>query len=96
MDNEVYRTAIVVDSNRVNHYSDVIDSMVQAEVARCQEKEKFLPTPDQQAFYKKELIRAMVIRRQIDAASKIKISNNRILNETHSVPTRNGKQRKSI
>ena len=93
MSNEVYPTAIVVDHNRVQHYDEVIDQMVQSEIYRCRTKEQFTPTPSQIQFFRKELVRHIVIRRKIEFAQTIKITKSNVLNETHSLHPRDGKQR---
>jgi len=67
------RTAFTVSSERINHYSDFIDYLVKAEVARCQQEEKFTPTKDQIEFFKKEATRYATIRRDMDTAQKLRI-----------------------
>lgn len=76
MENKVVPTAFVVTSARVNHYSDVIDSMVKSEIYRCQTQDKFTPTAEQIKFYEKELIRHITIRRNLEFANTIKIKKN--------------------
>jgi len=83
-ENKPVRMAFAVTHQRVEHYDDVIAYMVSNEINRCKSKEGFTPTPDQIAFYKKELIRTMVIRRDIDGSNKLKIGKSNILNETHN------------
>lgn len=65
-----------VTSDRVNHYGEVIASMVASEIRRCQTQDNFTPSKEQVQFYEKELIRHMTIRRNIDFASTIKIKKN--------------------
>lgn len=76
MENKVVPTAFVVTSDRVNHYNDVISSMVKSEIYRCQTQDHFTPTAQQIKFYEKELIRHMTIGRNIDFAATIKIKKN--------------------
>ena len=83
-ENKPVRMAFAVTHQRVEHYDDVIEYMVSNEINRCKSKEGFTPNPDQIAFYKKELIRAMVIRRDIDCGNKLKIGKSTILNETNN------------
>jgi hypothetical protein len=83
-ENKPVRVAFVVTHQRVEHYDDVIEYMVRNEINRCKSKEGFTPNPDQIAFYKKELIRLMVIRREIDKANLLKIGKSNILNETNN------------
>lgn len=74
-------------SARVNHYSDVIDYLVNTELARCAE-ENFVPTADQIRFYKKELARMVTIRSNIENAQQLRIQKSGILNETDCIHTR--------
>jgi hypothetical protein len=71
--------AFTVDSNRVHHYSDIIDYMAKTEVRRCQTEENFTPTEKQVEFLKKELIRHAVIRRDVVSAQQIRINKSNIL-----------------
>jgi hypothetical protein len=82
------RVAFVVTQKRVEHYDDVVEYMIRAEVARCQEQDKFTPTPAQVQFLRKELIRYMVIRRDLATAQKLRIRKGSILNEEHRLDSR--------
>lgn len=82
-ENKPIRMAFDVSHQRIQHYDDVIDYMSKNEINRCKSKEGFIPNNDQIAFYKKELIRALVINRNFDKANLVKIQKSNILNETH-------------
>lgn len=88
-ENKPVRMAFSVTHQRVQHY-DVIKYMVDAEVARCKQEENFTPSQDQIRFFSKELVRYVVIRRDLDGAGKIRIKQSNLLNEntTHSIHTR--------
>jgi hypothetical protein len=73
--------AFSVTHGRVQHYSDVVEHIVNTEVARCH-TEGFRPTKQQVDFLRKEIIRYAVIRREIEAAQKIRIKRSNLLNET--------------
>lgn len=74
--------AFVVNSARVEHYSDVVESMVNAEVARCK-ADGFTPTTKQIDFLRKEIIRYAVIRRDVLTAQTIKIPKSSTLHEAN-------------
>lgn len=78
-----------VSQGRVEHYSDVVDHMVNNEILRCKGEGKN-PTQAQVDFFRKEIIRHVVIRRDIDGATKLRMkTGNNILNETnHRLPAR--------
>lgn len=76
------RVAFVVTQKRVEHYDDIVEYMVRAEVTRCKEQDKFTPTAQQIQFLRKELIRYMVIRRDIETAQKLRINRSNFLVET--------------
>lgn len=66
------QVAFVVNSARVNHYSDVVEHLVGTELARCK-AEGFTPTTRQIDFLRKEIIRYAVIRRDVLKAQTLKI-----------------------
>lgn len=72
------RTAFAVTSGRVQHYSDVIEYMIADEIARCK-TEGHIPSPQQIAFLRKELIRYIVIRRDLITAQKLRIRKTSLL-----------------
>lgn len=78
------RMAFSVTHQRVSHYNDVVEYMVAAEIDRCKSEEKFIPSPSQIAFLRKELVRYAVIRHDIATAQTIRIRKSEILNETPS------------
>ena len=79
--NKPARTAFVVTSARVEHYNDIVEHLIRNEIIRCKDVDKFTPTPEQIAFFRKELVRYMVIRRDIETAQKIHIRKGTILCE---------------
>lgn len=81
---EIVRTAFVVDSDRINHYSDVIDYMCRDVINKFQQKYNHQPTSDQIAHLHKELTRLVIIRRDLVAAGKLTIPEHNILNETNN------------
>jgi len=81
---EIVRTAFVVDSDRINHYSDVIDYMCRDAINKFQQKYNRQPTSDQIAHLHKELTRLVIIRRDLITAGKLTIPEHNILNETNS------------
>lgn len=83
-ENKPVRVAFNVTNQRVEHYVDVIDYMVKAEINRCKSQEQFTPSDSQIAFLKKELVRALVIRRDVDGANKLRIQKRNILNEANN------------
>ena len=72
-ENQPVRMHSVTTSSRVEYYGDIISYLVRNEINRCKSKEDFDPSPDQIAFFEKELIRLIVIRRDIDAGNNLKI-----------------------
>jgi len=78
-ENKPVRMFVNLTSERVNHYNDVIEFMVQTEVSRCRTEDKFEPTQSQIQFLRKELLRHVTIRRNIEFAQKIKIPKSRVL-----------------
>lgn len=72
--------AFTVTSDRVGHYGDVVEHMVNIEVARCK-AEGFTPTKKQIDFLRKEVIRYAVIRRDVLTAQTIKIPKSNNLHE---------------
>lgn len=81
-ENKPVRTHSVVTQARVQHYDDVVEYMLRAEVQRFAAEHKRQPTPAQIEFLRKELVRYCVIRRDLDTAQKLKINPSNILNET--------------
>jgi hypothetical protein len=78
------RTAFVVTSHRVDHYSDFIEYLVKAEVARCKEQDKFTPTQSQIDFFRKEAVRYATIRRDMETAQKLRIKkDNKLFESQH-------------
>lgn len=73
--------AFMVTQGRVEHYADVVDHLVNTEIARCKEK-GFTPTAKQIAFFRKEVVRYAVIRRDVMTATKLTINPSSILNES--------------
>lgn len=71
--NKKVRTIAVIDSARVDHYSDFIEYLARTEVSRCIEQDKFHPTAAQIEFFKKEATRYAIIRRDLDTAQKLRI-----------------------
>lgn len=81
--------AFTVSQGRVEHYADVVEHMVNTEVARCKAK-GFNPSQQQIDFLRKEVIRYAVIRRDVVGATKLQIrEGSNILNEANNrIPAR--------
>jgi hypothetical protein len=84
MDNQIVKTAFVVDSDRINHYSDVIDFMTRDAVNKFIQKYDKQPAPCQVAHLSKELTRLVIIRRDLITAGKLTIPEHNILNEANN------------
>ena len=69
----------VVTSDRVNYHQDTVDYLVNKEVNRCKAEDDFTPTPSQVDFLRRELIRHVIIRRDIMKAQKIRLSKQTVL-----------------
>ena len=82
------RTVFSVDHGRVQHYDDVIDMMTRTAVEKFVVKHNRKPSPESLNFYKKELVRLMVIQRNVTKAQEIEINESTILNEAHHLPSR--------
>lgn len=78
----VPRLAFKIDSARVNHYDDVVEYMAKAAVDRYVAKHKKNPTPQQVVFLKKELMRYIVVRRDLITAQRLEVSESNILLES--------------
>ena len=63
-----------VTHGRVQHYSDVVEHMVANAVQKYIETSKQNPSKEQVDFIRKEIVRYAVIRKDIEGAQKIKIS----------------------
>lgn len=72
------RIAFNVTSARVQHYSDVVEYLTRAAVAQCH-ADGWSPTPAEVDFFKKEVIRHAVIRRDLDTANKLQIKKQEVL-----------------
>jgi hypothetical protein len=81
---EKIKTAFVVDSERINHYSDVINYMTRDAINKYVQKYNRQPTSDQISHLSKELTRLIVIRKDLISAGKLTIPEHNILNETHN------------
>lgn len=82
-ENKPVRMAFSVTSARVQHYDDIVDYMLIAEINRFKQEHGFNPSPEQIQFFKKELVRYAVIRHDVETAQKLKMQKTRILNEHH-------------
>ena len=82
------RTAFSVTQGRVQHYDDVIDMMTRDAVQKFVTKHKRNPTQEAVAFYKKELVRLIIIQRDLNTAQTVEINGSTILNEAHHLPSR--------
>ena len=78
MENKPIPIAFNVTHQRVDHYTDVIEALVRIELSRCQQ-EKFTPTRSQIEFFRKELARYIIIRRDLDTANSLRISKSSII-----------------
>jgi len=85
MENEKVPIAFSVTSARVNHYSDVVEFMATTEINRFTAENGRRPSKEQVDFLKKELVRYLVIRKDVDTAQKIRIPKSRLLNEESSL-----------
>jgi hypothetical protein len=85
---KVPELAFNVSNQRVQHYADVVEYLVNNEIARCQAA-GFSPTKKQVDFLRKEIVRYAVIRRDVETAQSLKIKQSSILNEAdHRISTR--------
>lgn len=84
-ENKPVRMAFSVTHGRVQYYDDIIQYMIDAEVSRFKDTYKRMPTQEQIAFFKKELIRYAVIRHDLQTAQKLQIPPHNILNEQREV-----------
>lgn len=75
------RIAFTVTSGRVQHYNDVVEHMLQQQVSKYVQQHKKNPSKQQVDFLRKELVRYMVIRKDLDTASKLQLSASDILLE---------------
>ena len=73
------RLAFSVTSGRVGHYADVVEQMVQQQIAKCQE-EGWNPSKVEIDFYRKEVIRYAIVRHDLDTATKLKMQKRQTLN----------------
>jgi hypothetical protein len=80
-DNQPIPIAFSVTSARVNHYSDVVEYMAAQEINRFKSEHGRAPLQSQIDFLKKELVRYVVIRRDIDTAQSLRIKPSNLLNE---------------
>lgn len=85
-ENKPVRMAFSVTSARVQHYDDVIEYMANQEIDRFKKETGKIPSIEQITFLKKELVRYVVIRRDLNTAQNIKIKS-RVLNEESSLPS---------
>jgi hypothetical protein len=69
---KVIKTFSSVSHQRIQHYDDIINSMVLSELEKCKAK-KFIPSDEQIKQFKNELIRHIIINKNIDAAAKLHI-----------------------
>ena len=81
---EIIRTAFVVDGDRIEHYSGVVNYMVRDAINKYQQKYNRQPTSDQIAHLSKELTRLIIIRRDLISAGKLTIPEHNILNEANN------------
>lgn len=72
------RIAFNVTSARVQHYDDVVEYLTQSAIAQCQ-SDGWQPSQREVEFFKREVIRYAVIRRDLDTASKLKIKKQEVL-----------------
>jgi len=79
--------AFSVTSNRVNHYSDIVEYLASCQINNYRMKHNRMPSKEQIDFLKKEIIRYAVIRRDLETAQKIKIQESRLLNEENCLHT---------
>ena len=74
------RIAFNLTNARVQHYTDVVEYLVQTAIRKCQE-DGWTPNQSEIQFFRKQVIRLAVIRRDIDAATKLTLKRQAILNE---------------
>ena len=86
-ENRPVRMHVDVTQARVQHYADVVEYAANAAIDRFRAKYKREPSPSQIAFLKKELVRYMVIRRDLITANNIEINPTDILNEKSNLST---------
>ena len=74
------RIAFNLTNARVQHYSDVVEYLVQAALRKCQE-EGWTPSQSEIQFFRKQVIRYAVIRQDVDAATRLTLKRQTLLNE---------------
>lgn len=67
------RTFTVVTQQRIEYYADVIDSMIADKLYRYAEKYGHFPTAKSIRELNREMIRQVVISRNLDAAMALKL-----------------------
>lgn len=83
-ENKPVPTMFTVTQARVEHYGDVVEHMVNNEVARCK-ADGFNPSQKQIEFLRKEIVRYAVIRRDVEGAQQLKIrKGGNVLNEANA------------
>ena len=68
------RMAVSVTAKRVEHYGDVVDAMARSAIDRYVKKTSQQPTENQIAYLKADLVRLMVIGRDVLGAQKVDIT----------------------
>ena len=74
------RIAFNLTNARVQHYGDVVEYLVQNAIMKCQQ-DGWTPNQSEIQFFRKQVIRLAVIRRDVDAASKLILKRQTLLNE---------------
>ncbi len=79
MTDNAFPIAFTVTNARVQHYADVVEHLANIAVAKYEKDYGKQPTTQQLAFFKKEVVRYAVIRKDVDTASKLTIKPQEIL-----------------
>lgn len=79
-ENQPVEMLVSVTHQRVAHYADVVEFIVNNEVSRCK-SEGYNPTSSQIEFLRKEAVRYAIIRQDIVTAQSLRIRRTTLLSE---------------
>lgn len=74
------RLAFNLTSARVQHYNDVVEYLVQAAVDKCR-TDGWTPNKSEIEFFRKQVIRLAVIRKDVAGATALVLTKQPLLNE---------------
>lgn len=76
-----------VTHQRVEHYSDVVEHLVNTEIIRCRTVDGYAPMQRQIDFLRRQIVRSAIIQHDIERAQGLRIAPLQTLNETkHCIP----------